>query len=87
MYLFIFLPDDYENTAIFPLPLLSSADPFWQPQKQQDRQVTRTTTTTAVLGLVGEEPPSSISSSSQSASSDWGSRSVFISSTKKIKTN
>ncbi|XP_044231264.1 ankyrin repeat domain-containing protein 6 [Thunnus albacares] len=63
-------PDDYENTALFPLPasqtsglLLGSTDPCWQPLGVQDNS------TAAVVPLCGENFSRS---SSQSSISDQG---------------
>ncbi|GLD56400.1 ankyrin repeat domain-containing protein 6-like protein [Lates japonicus] len=65
-------PDDYENTALFPLPAdhasglpLGSADPLWQPPGVQDSPIA------AVVPLCGEGLSSS---SSQSSISDQGPR-------------
>ncbi|XP_056249889.1 ankyrin repeat domain-containing protein 6 [Seriola aureovittata] len=67
-------PDDYENTALFPLPAnhtsgppRDSADPLSQPPGVQDGP------TAAVVSLCGESFSSS-SSSSQSSISDQGPR-------------
>ncbi|XP_022606960.1 ankyrin repeat domain-containing protein 6-like [Seriola dumerili] len=67
-------PDDYENTALFPLPAnhtsglpLGSADPLSQPPGVQDGP------TAAVVPLCGESFSSS-SSSSQASISDQGPR-------------
>ncbi|XP_073321862.1 ankyrin repeat domain-containing protein 6 [Pagrus major] len=60
-------PDDYENTALFPLPanddsglLLGSVDPLWQPPGEQDSHIS------AVVSLCGEAFSSSSSQSSVS---------------------
>ncbi|XP_050934221.1 ankyrin repeat domain-containing protein 6 isoform X2 [Lates calcarifer] len=65
-------PDDYENTALFPLPAdhasglpLGSADPLWQPPGLQDSPIA------AVVPLHGEGLSSS---SSQSSISNQGPR-------------
>ncbi|XP_029937840.1 ankyrin repeat domain-containing protein 6 [Myripristis murdjan] len=63
-------PDDYENTALFPLPahhssglLLGSADLYWQPPGRQGSP------TAAIVALNGEDCGSSSASSSKSHSS------------------